>query len=143
MVNLKLVDCSSLGLEVIPQSNKLLRKFTTMSLRENKLHHINFTFILEHFPDLETIHLRSVTFDFKCYFDERKAEELRNTKKLPWQSAHVPLSVSVCSNVPNYEDPKSFVSDGNSDLLLEEFVKYLTMISTRSSNLLHQQCACL
>jgi len=35
------------------------------------------------------------TFDFECYFDKKKAQELKNTEKLTWQSAHVPLSVSV------------------------------------------------
>ena len=39
------------------------------------------------------------TFDFECCFDQAKAQELRNTDKLNWESAHVPLSVSVCSNV--------------------------------------------
>ena len=37
------------------------------------------------------------TFDFECYFDKEKAQELGNTEKLTWQSAHVPLSVIVCS----------------------------------------------
>ena len=45
------------------------------------------------------------TFDFECYFDKEKAQELKNTDKLTWQSAHVPLSVSVCSNVPGYQAP--------------------------------------
>ena len=81
------------------------------------------------------------TFDFECYFDKEKALELRNTDKLNWESAHVPLSVSVCSNVPGYEEPKCFVSEGDSDLLLEEFVQYLITISTKSSSLLREQYA--
>ena len=35
------------------------------------------------------------TFDFECYFDQEKAQELKNTDKLNWQSSHAPLSVSV------------------------------------------------
>ena len=81
------------------------------------------------------------TFDFECYFDEGKAQELKNSKKLTWKSAHVPLGVSVCSNVPGYQEPKCFVSEGDSDQLLEEFVKYLTEISTKSSFLLRQEYA--
>ena len=81
------------------------------------------------------------TFDFECYFDKEKAQELKNTEKLTWQSAHVPLSVSVCSNVPGYQAPRCFVSEGDSDLLLEEFVQYLTTISTKSSSLLRQRYA--
>ena len=30
------------------------------------------------------------TFDFECYFNKEKAEELKSTEKLNWQSAHVP-----------------------------------------------------
>ena len=81
------------------------------------------------------------TFDFECYFDKEKAQELKNTEKLTWQSAHVPLSVSVCSNVPGYQAPKCFVLEGDSDLLLEAFVQYLTTISTKSSSLLRQRYA--
>ena len=44
------------------------------------------------------------TFDFECYFDKEKAKELKNSEKLTWQSAHVPLSASVCSNVPELLD---------------------------------------
>ena len=81
------------------------------------------------------------TFDFECYFNQEKAQELKNTEKLTWQSTHVPLSVSVWSNVPGYQAPKCFVSEGDSDLLLEEFVQYLTTISTKSSSLLRQRYA--
>ena len=81
------------------------------------------------------------TFDFECCFDQEKAQELKNTEKLTWQSAHVPLSVSVCSNMPGYQAPRCFVSEGDSDLLLEEFVQYLTTISIKSSSLLRQRYA--
>ena len=87
-----------------------------------------------YFPD-------RATFDFECYFDKEKAQELKNTDKLNWESAHVPLSVSVCSNVPGYEEPKCFVSEADLDLPLEEFVQYLTMISNKSSSLLCQRYA--
>ena len=81
------------------------------------------------------------TFDFECYFDKEKAEELKSTEKLNWQSGHVPLSVSVCSNVPGYQAPKCFVSEGEPNRMIEEFVKYLTKISTESSSLLREQYA--
>ena len=41
------------------------------------------------------------TFDLDSYFDKGKAEELKSTEKLNWQSAHLPLNASVCSNVPD------------------------------------------
>ena len=50
------------------------------------------------------------TFDFECYFDKEKDEELNNNERptCNWQLAHVPLSVSVCSNVPEYQEPQLF-----------------------------------
>ena len=70
-----------------------------------------------------------------------KSTAVESTDKLNWQSSHVPLSVSVCSNVPGYQEPKCFVSEGEPNQILEEFVKYLTKISTKSSFLLRQQYA--
>ena len=43
--------------------------------------------------------------------------------------------------VPGYQAPKCFMSEGDSDLLLEEFVQYRTTISTKSSSLLRQRYA--
>ena len=82
-----------------------------------------------------------MTFDFECYFDKENANQKKNTEKLTWQSSHVPLSVSVCSNVPGYDEAKCFVSNGNPNEFITEFVQYLVSISTKSSFLLRQQYA--
>ena len=58
-----------------------------------------------------------------------------------WRSAHVPLSVSVCSNVPEYQEPKCFVSSGDPKEFITEFIQYLVSISTKSSSLLREQYA--
>ena len=81
------------------------------------------------------------TFDFECYFDQEKAQELKNTDKLNWQSSRVPLSVSVCSNVPGYQEPKCFVSNGDPNEFISEFIQYLTKISLKSSSILRDQFA--
>ena len=36
-------------------------------------------------------------FNFKCYFDKEKGQELKNSAKLNWQSAHDSPSVLVCA----------------------------------------------
>ena len=74
------------------------------------------------------------TFDFECYF--KKEEHPRNTAKLTWEAEHVPLSVSVCSNVPGYDEPKCFVSSGNTREMLKQFIDYLVEISQESYSLL-------
>ena len=76
------------------------------------------------------------TFNFECYLDKEKAEESKSTEKLNWQSAHVPLIVSVCSNVPEYQEPKCFVSSSDPKEFITEFIQYLVSISTKSSSLL-------
>ena len=81
------------------------------------------------------------TFDFECCFDKEKAEELKSTEKLNWQSAHVPLSVSVCSNVPEYQEQKCFVSTSNPKEFITEFIQYLVSVSKKSSSLLREQYA--
>ena len=81
------------------------------------------------------------TFDFECFFDKERAQELKNTEKLNWESAHVPLSVSVCSNVPGYQAPKCFVSNGDPNVYITEFMQYFTKISLKSSSILREQFA--
>ncbi len=75
------------------------------------------------------------TFDFECYF-QKEGQHPRNTAKLTWEAEHVPLSVSVCSNVPGYDQPKCFVSSGNSREMIKEFVDYLVKVSQESYVLL-------
>ena len=65
--------------------------------------------------------------------------ELNNTEKLTWNSKHIPLSVSVCSNVPDYDEPKRFVSDGDSKQLVKEMLDYLVKISEESCRLMKQE----
>ena len=49
------------------------------------------------------------------------------THKLEWTHYHVPVSVSVCSNVPGYERPACFVNP-DLDELLKAMVATLTEI---------------
>ena len=74
-------------------------------------------------------------FDFECYF-KREDQHPGNTAKLTWEAEHIPLSVSVCSNVPGYDQPKCFVSSGNTREMLKQFIDYLVEISQESYSLL-------
>ena len=71
----------------------------------------------------------------------KKKRKNWRTDKFNWESALVPRSVSVCSNVPGYETPKCFVTDGDANGLMSEFIQYLVSISTKSSTLLREQYA--
>ena len=52
-----------------------------------------------------------------------------NSDKLQWSARHVPLSVSVASNVPGYEPALCFVTDGDADKLVGCMMTRLNTIS--------------
>ena len=67
------------------------------------------------------------TFDFECYFSDERLPT--NTHHVEWIARHVPLSVSVASNVPGYEPAQCYVTDGDSDKLVADMMDHLTAIS--------------
>ena len=67
------------------------------------------------------------TFDFECYFNDERLPT--NTDHVEWIASHVPLSVSVASNVPGYEPAQCYITDGDSDKLVEEMMTRLNTIS--------------
>ena len=67
------------------------------------------------------------TFDFECYFDGENIPT--NTDHVEWIARHVPLSVSIASNVPGYEPAQCYITDGDSDKLVEEMMNNVIAIS--------------
>ena len=67
------------------------------------------------------------TFDFQCYFtgDTLPAD----TDHVQWVARHIPLSVSVASNVPGYEDAQCYITDGDSETLLGAMMSGLVATS--------------
>ena len=60
------------------------------------------------------------TFDFECLFD---ADNLHaDSDRVQWIARHVPLSVSLASNVPGHETPHCYVTDGDSDKLVGSMI---------------------
>ena len=67
------------------------------------------------------------TFDFDCFFDRENLPA--DTDRMELVARHVPLCVSVASNVPGYEAPQCFVTNGDSNNLVTNMMKYLETIS--------------
>ena len=67
------------------------------------------------------------TFDFECYFTRDNLPA--DTDHVQWVARHVPLSVSVASNVPGHEDAQCYITNGDSNKLVEEMVNNLITIS--------------
>ena len=67
------------------------------------------------------------TFDFECWFD---TEQLSlDSDKVHWVARHVPLSVSVASNVPEHEQVQCLVTDGDTNKLVSRMMDILQAMS--------------
>ena len=67
------------------------------------------------------------TFDFECYFSDERLPP--DSDRVQWSARHVPLSVSMASNVPGHEDAQCYVTNGDSDKLVEDMTAHLITIS--------------
>ena len=67
------------------------------------------------------------TFDFECYFDGENIPT--NTDHVQWIARHVPLSLSMASNVPGHEDAQCYITNGDSNKWVADMMVHLTAIS--------------
>ena len=67
------------------------------------------------------------TFDFECWFDT--AQLPTDSDKVHWVARHVPLSVSVASNVPGHEQVQCLVTVGDTNKLVSVMVDILREMS--------------
>ena len=67
------------------------------------------------------------TFDFECYFDTARLPS--DSDKVHWVARHVPLSVSVASNVPGHEQVQCLVTDGDTNKLVSSMMDILQSMS--------------
>ena len=65
-----------------------------------------------------------IVYDFEAMLT---AIHEQTTDNLIWTQEHVPIAVSVCSNVPEFTSPKCFVNE-NLDQLLEDMLSYMSEI---------------
>ena len=63
------------------------------------------------------------TFDFECWFDTARLPS--DCDKMQWVARHVPLSVSVASNVPGQEQVQCLVTDGDTNKLVSAMMDIL------------------
>ena len=67
------------------------------------------------------------TFDFECFFDRDNVPA--DSDRVQWIARHVPLSVSVASNVPGHEDAQCYITNGDSDKLVADTMSHLHAVS--------------
>ena len=67
------------------------------------------------------------TFDFECWFDTEQLPS--DSDRVHWVARHVPLSVSVASNVPGHERVKCLVTNGDTNKLVIDMMAILISMS--------------
>ena len=74
------------------------------------------------------------TFDFECFFDGENLPA--DSDRVQWIARHIPLSMSLASNVPGHETPQCYVTDGDSDKLVGSMMSDLSAISDAAFGML-------
>ena len=67
------------------------------------------------------------TFDFECWFDTEQLPS--DSDRVHWVARHVPLSVSVASNVPGHERVKCLVTNGDTNKLVIDMMAIMISMS--------------
>ena len=68
-----------------------------------------------------------------------KTDDDDKGKQLTFSADHVPVSVSILSNVEGYDNKPIFLCDESPEILIDKFVKSLTEISNKSLELLSKK----
>ena len=87
-------------------------------------------------PHEKRIYKYRITFDCEVFLT--RDDTPSDTAKVEFSHTHHLASISVCSNVPAFEDPKCFISNGSPKQLVKEAVKYMLSISETSTSLLNE-----
>ena len=61
-------------------------------------------------------------YDFESILSQDDSS--KNGESFPFTSKHITLSVGIAFNIPNFEDPISFVSEGSEAVLVQKMVDY-------------------
>ena len=87
-------------------------------------------------PHEKRIYKYRTTFDCEVFLT--RDDTPSDTAKVEYSHTHHLASISVCSNVPPFENPKCFISNGSPKELVKEAVKYMLHISESSTSLLNE-----
>ena len=71
---------------------------------------------------------------FEAYFSQENLPE--NGPKLSFEVRHLPLSVGIATNIPNFENGVCFVTNGDENDLMQKILKYLKDASNTANNIM-------
>ena len=78
-------------------------------------------------------HEYRICFDIECFMN--RDTSIQDTERVSYEFKHEVASVSVCSNVPDFTEPRCFVSDGCPKKLVKNMLSYMQEISEEASQL--------
>ena len=82
------------------------------------------------------------TKDFsQAYFSQENLPG--NGLKLSFEAHHVPLSVGIATNVPNFENEVCFVTNGDENNLVQKMLKYLEDASNAAYEIMRRKFDCV
>ena len=85
--------------------------------------------------DPDYIYPYRATYDFEAYFEKSTKKSTTDTV---FTSKHVPLSVTICSNVPGHTEPLCFVNYGDVQKMISNMIDCLESVFKTSYNLLRE-----
>ena len=90
-----------------------------------------------HVPEEDHYFPFRAPFDFEAYFSKRNLPE--GADLLQWNAKHVPLSVSIASNVPGFVKPLCIINEKGVEEMIQQMLAHLEEISYHSYKFLSQK----
>ena len=84
-------------------------------------------------PRVLQFHDYQICLDIECSMS--RDIPIENSEHVSYEFKHEIVSISVCSNVPGFTEPRCFVSDGCPKKLVKEMLAYMLEISEEASQL--------
>jgi hypothetical protein len=87
-------------------------------------------------PLQERVYPYFITYDTEAYLSKDVPE---TTSSIHWQSRHIPLSISVCSNMPGFTEPVCFINRGEPEGMVRAWMCTMLCIAYTANNLLKER----
>ena len=89
------------------------------------------------FPKKIVFTLFFACYNFESFFDCNNLP--KNSEMLPFEAHHVLLSVAIASNIPSHEEAVCFVSNGDSETLVQDMLWRIEAISESADEILKKK----
>ena len=88
-------------------------------------------------PTCMTLYEYRICFDIECLLS--KDLDISSTSNTEYEQIHKLASVSICSNVDGFKEPRCYITDGSDDELIERTLDYMFEIADKVASLQYQK----